>query len=440
MRSLDDHLFGQGPKRILALDGGGVRGIMTCAVLEAMEAALARRLPEGKRADFRLSDYFDLIGGASTGAIMATWLALGHTAKETRQLYERLAGEVFRASKFLSRVGLKEKFDAKQFERVTDSAFEDFAKSKGLQPDYEVHFHDKLIRTGLAIFAKRIDKASPWILHNNPRSKFWDPAGPPWKDYIAKRPELLGTPNASFDLRRFVQASASAPYFLEPLSRTIAKDVTASFIDGGVSPHNNPSLQLLLMATLKWREPPPEAPVEAASPFGFGWDAGEDKLLLVSIGTGFWRKEPTGLFRGTAAHRALHGLTTMIDDASNAAITWMQALSRPERPYWLNFELEDMAGLRVVQEPLLSYARIDATLDADGLTRLLGAPGLKKLARSGSASATRKLLKQLRKLDNAKTANLRRLAQIGEVLGDRSFGSVSQADAILPRRFDPPTV
>ena len=35
--SRDRHLFGPGPKRILALDGGGVRGALTVAFLERIE-------------------------------------------------------------------------------------------------------------------------------------------------------------------------------------------------------------------------------------------------------------------------------------------------------------------------------------------------------------------------------------------------------------------
>ena len=43
-------------------------------------------------------------------------------------------------------------------------------------------------------------------------------------------------------------------------------------LDGGVSPHNNPALQLLMLATLKGH--------------GLCWPTGADQLLLVSLGTG----------------------------------------------------------------------------------------------------------------------------------------------------------
>jgi len=65
--SRDRHLFGPGPKRVLALDGGGVRGALTVAFLERIEALLSER--DGK--EVRLGDYFDLVGGTSTGAVIA---------------------------------------------------------------------------------------------------------------------------------------------------------------------------------------------------------------------------------------------------------------------------------------------------------------------------------------------------------------------------------
>ena len=63
----DRHLFCPGPKRILALDGGGVRGAITVAFLEQIEKVLSDRLGE----PIHLANWFDLIGGTSTGAVIA---------------------------------------------------------------------------------------------------------------------------------------------------------------------------------------------------------------------------------------------------------------------------------------------------------------------------------------------------------------------------------
>ena len=73
------------PKRILALDGGGIRGVLTAGLLRRMEDILRARA--GGDPNFRLSDYFDLIGGTSTGSIIAAGLSLGMTAEEVRDHY-----------------------------------------------------------------------------------------------------------------------------------------------------------------------------------------------------------------------------------------------------------------------------------------------------------------------------------------------------------------
>jgi patatin-like phospholipase/acyl hydrolase len=69
------HIFGPGPKRTLAIDGGGVRGVIALTFLAQIEAILRTRT---KNPELRLCDYFDLIGGTSTGAIIAVGLALGY--------------------------------------------------------------------------------------------------------------------------------------------------------------------------------------------------------------------------------------------------------------------------------------------------------------------------------------------------------------------------
>src|SRR5712664_4791298 len=63
--------------RVLSLDGGGAKGFYTLGVLKEIEGML--NCPLYKR--------FDLIFGTSTGAIIATLLALGHEVEEIHSLY-----------------------------------------------------------------------------------------------------------------------------------------------------------------------------------------------------------------------------------------------------------------------------------------------------------------------------------------------------------------
>src|SRR6266481_5166322 len=72
--------------RALALDGGGIRGIMTLQVLARLEELLrsARKAGPG----FRLCDFFDVIAGTSTGAIIAAALARGMSVAEVMEFYQ----------------------------------------------------------------------------------------------------------------------------------------------------------------------------------------------------------------------------------------------------------------------------------------------------------------------------------------------------------------
>ncbi|MEM6916215.1 MAG: patatin-like phospholipase family protein, partial [Verrucomicrobiota bacterium] len=63
-------------KRILSLDGGGIRGVFTIAILERIEALLREHYKDSKPG-LVLADYFDFIGGTSTGAIIAALLSKG---------------------------------------------------------------------------------------------------------------------------------------------------------------------------------------------------------------------------------------------------------------------------------------------------------------------------------------------------------------------------
>ncbi len=75
------------PFRILALDGGGIKGIFPAAVL----AGLEREYLEGRSA----GDYFDLIAGTSTGGILALGLGAGMTADEVLRMYLEQGHRVF---------------------------------------------------------------------------------------------------------------------------------------------------------------------------------------------------------------------------------------------------------------------------------------------------------------------------------------------------------
>lgn len=55
---------------ILSLDGGGIRGIISCIILRYIEEQLRKQ----DSTDAKLADYFDLIAGSSTGGLIASIL------------------------------------------------------------------------------------------------------------------------------------------------------------------------------------------------------------------------------------------------------------------------------------------------------------------------------------------------------------------------------
>lgn len=334
-RSRDEHLFGAGPKRILALDGGGIRGALTLGYLARMEAVLAER--DCANPDFRLSDYFDLIGGTSTGSIIATGLALGYSVAELTEIYRDLAAEVFEQGWF--RFGV---FGAKFPKEPLERALRDHFGDETLGSDR--------LRTGLMVMTKRIDTASPWLLHNNPRGRYYD-----------TRPGGTGTPNRELLLRNIVRASAAAPHYFEPEVIEVAPDISGAFVDGAVSPHNNPALQLLMAATVRG--------------FGLRWPMGRDKLMLVSVGTGM-RVDPLSAaqaVRMPALRLAAESIMSIMTDANWLGQSLLQWMSDSPTAATIDAEIGDLSGDLIGDGPaLLTYLRYDTHLESDWLASTLG--------------------------------------------------------------------
>ena len=77
--------------------------------------------------------------------------------------------------------------------------------------------------------------------------------------------------NLRLPLWQLVRASTAAPTYFPPEVIDVGEP-RFTFVDGGITPYNNPALQLYLMATV------PE--------YKLAWPVGEENLLVVSIGTG----------------------------------------------------------------------------------------------------------------------------------------------------------
>ena len=76
--------------QVLSLDGGGIKGLFSAALLAKIEESL----------DIRVTDHFDLITGTSTGGIIALGLAMGMRPREIVQFYVSEGPKIFRQSRF----------------------------------------------------------------------------------------------------------------------------------------------------------------------------------------------------------------------------------------------------------------------------------------------------------------------------------------------------
>ena len=81
-------------RRILSIDGGGIRGILPAIWLARLEAETKKPARE----------HFDFLAGTSTGAVLAAALAAGIEAKRLVRTYEERGPELFRKVPFLSQV------------------------------------------------------------------------------------------------------------------------------------------------------------------------------------------------------------------------------------------------------------------------------------------------------------------------------------------------
>ena len=156
--SRDRHLFASGPKRILALDGGGVRGALSIAFLQRLEEVLS----EIEDRPVSLCDWFDLIGGTSTGAIIAAGLASGHSAGEMHEFYRELGPKIFKRPIFHI-FGWGANFDSRHLQFELNRFFSGWTLGS------------EELQTGLSMILKRMDTGSCWLVMNNPRSAFWRP-------------------------------------------------------------------------------------------------------------------------------------------------------------------------------------------------------------------------------------------------------------------------
>jgi len=181
--------------RVLTLDGGGAKGFYTLGVLKEVEAMIGCPLYQK----------FDLVFGTSTGAIIASLIALGHSVDSILELYRKHVPTVMSQKTAPARSAALKKLASEVF---GDAAFSD-------------------VRTGIGIVTAKWLTERPMI----------------FKGSVAQAHGRLGTfvPGFGVSIADAVKASCSAyPFFERTIVRTSMGE-EIELIDGGYCA-NNPTL------------------------------------------------------------------------------------------------------------------------------------------------------------------------------------------------------
>lgn len=360
MGTLAERLRSPGPKRILSLDGGGIRGVLTLGFLERIEEILTKENPG---TDFRLCDYFDLIGGTSTGSIIATGLAIGMKASEIKHKYFELGSKIFgKKTGFFQYLFRGIKYDNKPLEIALKSYFGDITLGD-----------QERIKTGLCIFTKRAETFSTWAIHNHPDGKFYHQ-------------------NRDWPLWQVTMASAAAPTYFLPMFLKDSAGEQGAFIDGGISMVNNPSFRLFLLASL--------------NSYPFRWRLGKKNMLLVSLGTG--SADNKSSFDEYQKNNLLKWAAKMPDffmhDANLSNQLIMQILSDSPTSVLIDSEVGNLKEDTFLGYQALTYLRYNVKL---------AYKDLKDLGFEYQISEVR----TLSEMDNPK--NINALAKIGETAANK---------------------
>jgi patatin-like phospholipase/acyl hydrolase len=339
--SVEDKKNKSGPRKLLALDGGGIRGVMALEVLAKIESELQTALKRDN--DFILADYFDYIAGTSTGAIIAACLSLGMRVADITKFYVDSGPDMFDKANLLDRY-YKNKFHDEKLKATLKRVIQDKTG------DAETTLGSDTLKTYLLLVLRNATTDSPWPLSNNPAAKYND--------------RELGDCNLHLPLWQLIRASTAAPTYFPPEVITFGAGEKAYefvFVDGGVTMYNNPAFHLFLMATL--------------GQYKLEWPAGEDKMLLVSIGTGAAAKANKNLQpeQMNLIYNASSIPSALMFAASNEQDLLCRVFGKCLNGGLLDLEVMDMIGpisKGPVSPKLFTYMRYNADLSRDGLNKL----------------------------------------------------------------------
>ena len=208
---------------ILSIDGGGIRGFFSALLIEELfrrvrflEAWMNRRRRWGKRPHRVAGDYFDLIAGTSTGALIAISLSLPqpYPVGEIADIYRRYGSAIFPRERFnllrTVRHAFFEKYDATPLESVLRELLGDTRLQE--------------CRTNLLIPAYDTEDREPYFFKHR-----------------------IGRDDEDFYLRDVARATTAAPTYFGPAHISALSGAEYTLTDGGIVA-NNPAMSAFIEA------------------------------------------------------------------------------------------------------------------------------------------------------------------------------------------------
>ena len=225
--------------KILALDGGGFRGVLSAVILKEVQNTIQQELGS----EHGLNDYFDLVAGTSTGSILATGIALGMDIDQLLNLYKNCGARIFP-----SRIR-----NIRKFTTLTRGFFPAFLyphesswpwQDEGLATVLK----EQLQPTKSAILSQNYKQGSPVTINDIEKPTLLIPAYNTIKRridwFVSNNPSQKPMWYDNSEVWKFCVCSASAPTFFPPYQFDTKVDSShqeRTYIDGGVAA-NNPSL------------------------------------------------------------------------------------------------------------------------------------------------------------------------------------------------------
>ena len=296
---------------VLAIDGGGIRGLIPALILACIEQRMENLLGNrNEKCQLRIADVFDLIAGTSTGGIIALALTKRdsngrpeYTAERLVDLYLNEGENIFNRPKS-HHIGsvdgwLNKKYPADGIEDVLERYFRDTTLDQA--------FTRVLIPT--------YDMRGTWVHWQN---KFdCQRGGHPrfFKSY-----SIDDTPLESPLMRDVARATSAAPTYFEPIDLNLQLSdlqLVETLVDGGIFANNPAMCAYADVKRILRSEGRPN-----------------DQIQLVSIGTG----NLTGALKAEAAKdwgklRWIETLITMIFDGASDTVNYQLQQLIPEDNY-----------------------------------------------------------------------------------------------------------